>query len=717
MSFEEICTWINKEYEGYAGFGTDLVDRSRTALGEADAGGDPSARVAARQALSELLLRHGENEEAIALLDEALAAALAAALPESETNPLRLALGIAHLRQGETSHCIAMHNPDSCLFPLSAGGVWSDPAGAVRAIDHFEEYLAGAPDDHGARWILNVAHMAAGTWPDEVPEAWLVPVEVVGTATSPSGVARFRDVAGVLGVDSFTGAGGAIMDDFDGDGFLDLVSSSIFPCDPLRYYRNNGDGTFADRSEEAGILAQLGGLNCVHADYDGDGDVDVLVLRGAWMGRRYGRQRNSLLQNDGAGRFTDVTVAAGLGSDALPTQTADWADYDRDGDLDLYIGNEHFPNQLFQNQGDGTFVDIAATAGVGGGKAFTKGVAWGDYDNDGHADIYTSNFGMPNQLFHSLGDGTFADVAAELGIAHVPLSDDVPGDERDERRTSDRLAKMTFATWFWDMDNDGWLDIYVSGYSATLSNIAADYLGEPVVDPRRLRLYRNDGKGGFEDVAAKMGVADIRLPMGANYGDVDNDGFQDFYLGTGQPHYEYLLPNVLYMNRGGRAFEDATTAAGVGHLQKGHGVAFGDLDNDGDLDLFAQMGGFYPADGFHDAVFENPGNDNHWVTLVLRGAGANPFAVGARVRVTVKTPGGMRDVYALAGTGGSFGSSSQQLEIGLGDAERIEALEVRWPAGDPQVFRGVPLDRFVRLTEGEDEIEPLERPAVRFPGG
>jgi hypothetical protein len=335
-------------------------------------------------------------------------------------------------------------------------------------------------------------------------------------------------------------------------------------------------------------------------------------------------------------------------------------------------------------------------------------VGWGDFDNDGDPDLYVSNW-TRNNLFRNEGDGTFTDVAPEMGV-DGPEPDVQDPDE--QRIAGLARGDETFATWFWDYDNDGWLDIFSAPYSSPLANVAADYVGQPLEDSRRLKIYRNEGGTGFRDVAPELGIDDVLAPMGSNFGDVNNDGFADFYLGTGQPEYEYLVPNALYVSLGGERFTDATTAAGVGHLQKGHGIAFGDLDNDGDQDIFAEMGGFYPADGFRDALFENPGHGNHWVTLVLRGE-RNRFAVGARIRVVVATPDGERSVHALAGSGGSFGASSLQQEIGLGDAERIERVEVRWPSGgSPQTFEGVPLDRAVELTEGEAPIRVLDRPAL-----
>ena len=206
---------------------------------------------------------------------------------------------------------------------------------------------------------------------------------------------RFANIAPALGLDTFDMCGGAVADDFDNDGYLDIVVSTWDTRGQIRYFRNNRDGTFTERTAEAGLLGLYGGLNMVQADYDNDGDVDLLVLRGAWL-RANGRHPNSLLRNDGQGTFTDVTFDAGLGEAHYPSPTAAWGDYDNDGDLDLYVGNETSralvaPSQLFRNNGDGTFTDVAEAAAVMNYR-YAKAAVWGDYDGDGLQDLYVSNY-------------------------------------------------------------------------------------------------------------------------------------------------------------------------------------------------------------------------------------------------------------------------------------------------------------------------------------
>jgi len=722
LGLEELCTWITRE-DPY--MGTERIAEHERALAEARAGGDPAAIATALEGLAELLLRHGRNEEAVEDLEEALELVRSASRPAGHEHRILRELGIAHLRRGESDHCIQHHNPQRCLFPIEGDGRWTDTSGAESAIAVFEQLLAARPDDLDVRWLLNVAYMACGRFPDDVPERWVLPPSAL-TVEDP-GVGRFTDVAGRIGLDTFDLAGGVVLDDFDGDGLLDVFTSSMGFCEPARFFRNRGDGTFEDRSEAAGLSDQVGGLNCVQADYDDDGRLDVLIMRGGWQGRKFGRQRSSLLHQRADGSFEDVTLAAGLAEGAYPSQVSVWADYDLDGDLDLYAGNESFPNQLFRNEGDGTFTNVAAAAGVDNGipgkplYGITKGAAWGDIDNDGDPDLYVSNYGAANRMFRNEGDGTFTDIAPELRMSwdQGPVDPEglKPGMTSVIGKDYTRSAglDLTFATWFFDYDNDGWLDLFVGGFGAALSDVVADYFGQTTSEARRLRLYHNDGQGGFVNVSKEAGIDDVRLPMGGNFGDVDNDGFLDIYLGTGRPPYEYLMPNILYRNIGGKAFLDVTTPAAVGHLQKGHGVGFGDLDNDGDVEIFAQMGGFYPADAFKDAVFENPGNDNHWLTVLLRGERSNRFGVGCRLRAIVATPAGERTICALAGSGGSFGGSSLQCEMGLGDAERILLLEVDWPAtGETQSFTEVGLDGFVEVTEGRSELRRLERTAIEF---
>jgi hypothetical protein len=241
-------------------------------------------------------------------------------------------------------------------------------------------------------------------------------------------------------------------------------------------------------------------------------------------------------------------------------------------------------------------------------------------------------------------------------------------------------------------------------------------MGEPAKGGWPL-VYRNTG-GRFEEVSAALGISQPTLPMGAGYGDLDGDGWLDVYLGTGAPPYDALIPNVMLHNRGGKAFSDVSFAGGFAHLQKGHGVAFGDIDNDGDQDLFHQLGGFYPGDDYANALFENPGFGSSWVTLRLEGRGANRFGVGARIAVKVREPGGSRTIHVLAGSGGSFGGSSMQQEIGLGRAEAIEEIRIRWPGSDTrQRFVNVVPNRIYRIVEGEGELEIISVPRLVLADG
>jgi len=611
-------------------------------------------------------------------------------------------LGMAYMRFGETQNCCLRNVPESCIIPIRGAGLHTDERGSRRAIEIFTELLGTTPAGSAmhlkARWLLNIAYMTLGEYPDAVPAAYRIPPEVFESAEP---FPRFENVATRLGLNSFNLYGSAVVDDFDNDGYLDIFTTTFDIRDRIHFFHNQRDGTFRDRTDDAGLTGLYGGINTVQADYNNDGFVDLYVLRGAWM-LAEGRHPNSLLRNNGDGTFTDVTFEAGLGETHYPTQTAAWADYDNDGDVDLYVGNEHSdeiraPCQLFRNNGDGTFTDVAEAAGVRNFR-FVKGVIWGDFDGDGRPDLYTSTIGGPNRLYRNNGNGSFTDVAPLLGVAG-PID--------------------SFPVWFWDFDNDGVLDLFVPSYRGQKNDIVpviAGYLDLPV-EVELPALYRGDGRGGFENVAQRCGLTQFLLPMGANFGDLDNDGWLDIYLGTGYPDYEALTPNVMYRNRSGRSFVDVTFAGGFGHLQKGHSVAFADLDNDGDQDIFEQMGGIYPGDRFADALYENPGFGNHWIAVHLVGVTSNRSAIGARIRVDVVEDGHRRSIYKHVNSGGSFGASPLRQTIGLGRAVRIERLEIFWPTtGRTQVFENVAPDRFLRIVEDRDAIEVIELRSVRLGG-
>ena len=242
-----------------------------------------------------------------------------------------------------------------------------------------------SPDSLDVRWLLNVTYMLSGQYPDAVPQKYLIPPATLALEGERRSISPMLRRA--AGLNRRGMAGGVIVDDFDNDGLFDAVISSQDDCVPLRYFHNNGDGSFTDRAMQAGLGDQTGGLNIIQTDYNNDGCKDILILRGGWEWAR----RKSLLRNNCDGTFTDVTRESGLMDPARATQTAVWTDIDNDGRLDLFIGNENAPAQLFLNNGDGTFTDIAESAGVNK-TGFIKAVVAADFDNDGYPDLYVSNF-------------------------------------------------------------------------------------------------------------------------------------------------------------------------------------------------------------------------------------------------------------------------------------------------------------------------------------
>ena len=597
-------------------------------------------------------------------------------------------LAIAYLHKSEMDNDVYRNPGIRCLFPPAPGMHYEKTDASEKSISYALKYLERRPDFLDIRWILNLGYMTLGQYPSGVPKQFLIPPSAFDSHDS---IGRFTDVAPAAGINLYSTSGGLIVDDFDNDGLLDIVTSDYDQCAPMHYFHNDGTGKFSDRTAQSGLDSQLGGLNIVQADYNNDGCMDILVLRGAWEFP----QRKSLLRNNCNGTFTDVTAAAGLALPATSTQTAVWADIDNDGYLDLFIGNENAPSQLFRNKGDGTFEDISHKAGIDG-IAFTKGVTAADYDNDGYVDFYVSNLNGDNFLYHNNHDGTFTEVSKEAGV---------------------QKPNQSFAAWFFDYDNDGWPDLFVASYYISVDESIRSYLGLPR-NAETLKLYRNMGDGSFRDVTSEVGLDHVFMTMGANFGDLDNDGFLDIYLGTGNPAYGSLLPKVLLHNNAGKSFTDITSSSGTGELHKGHAVAFADLSNNGLTDLLEEVGGAVPGDRHAFRLFENPGNTDDWITLHLVGTKSNRAAIGARIKVTVQDEGGApRSIYRTVTSGGSFGSSPLEQHIGLGKSANIQNIEIWWPASNSkQEFQNVKPNQFLEIKEFARDYTVLHRPTIHLGG-
>ncbi len=670
---------------------TDAENGLRTLLQAAKPPADHDAaldQVNGHGALGQLLAYSGEMSQSIE--EWKIAYQIAEDHTPKLLPNLEESLGTALLHASEMENGVYRSPSDLDIFPpLNPHASYARTEESKQAIGYYLKYLDQRPDDLEVRWLLNLAYMTIGQYPTGVPKQYLIPLS---DFQSKESIGRFKDVAPAAGLNVMRAAGGVIVDDFENNGLLDVVVSSQNVCDPLRYFHNNGDGTFEDRSVQAGLADQLGGLNIVQADYNNDGCMDILVLRGGW---EYA-QRKSLLRNNCNGTFTDVTDASGLGVTVTSTQSAAWADIDNDGYLDLFIANENSPAQLFHNNGDGTFREIGAAAGIDR-TALSKGVTAADYDNDGFVDFYVANQNGVNFLYHNKGDGTFTELGRQAGV---------------------QAPSFSFATWFFDYDNDGWPDLFVASYLNSIDETLKTYVGGPHY-AETLKLYRNRHDGTFEDVTAKVGLDKVFMPMGANFGDVDNDGYLDIYLGSGSPSYTALLPHVLLRNKAGKTFVDITQSSGTGELHKGHGIACADLSRNGHEDIVAETGGAVPGDEHAMRVFQNPGNSNDWLNVRLVGVKSNREAAGAQVKVTVQNgDDAPRSLYRVVGETSSFGANPMEQHIGLGPRAHRVTVDIWWPAsGTRQHFAEVEKNEFIQIKEFATSYVRLDRAPVRLGGG
>jgi hypothetical protein len=664
-------------------------------IGEANGAGNPEFLT--KSAIYHLL--NGNPIKCIEMLETLIIGSTGNKPPWNNISVIHEWLALAYFRAGEINNCLLNHNSSSCIYPLTPEAVHIQQQWSRQAIALYHMILLDDPGNATARWMFNLAHMTLGTYPDSVPINLYIDFSMF---ESDIEYPNFKDVAALSGVDMDGLYGGVIVEDFNNDGLLDIFATSGLLSDNVKLYLRKPGGGFYDATGEFMLNGITGGVHAIQADYNNDGHVDIFILRGGWQ-MDGGRHPNSLLRNNGDGTFTDVTKIAGL-LDYAPTHTAVWADFDNDGYLDLFVGHEtgsydqvdfpdsniitkQYPVKLFRNNGDESFTDITRKSGLSIAK-WVKGAVFIDYNNNNKQDLYISCYNGKNHLFRNESKGAghfkFTDVTELAGVSEPFFS---------------------FPVAAFDINNDGCEDLFVSGYFTSGNDLAQEYVSMEGPSYRSY-TYINNCNGTFAAWASEKGPGQSILAMGMNVGDLDNDGFSDIYFGTGSGSLESLYPNVMLKNIEGSSWADVTSNSGLGHLQKSHGIAFGDLDGDGDLDIYMNIGGLYTGDRFWNALFENPGNANNWISFRLIGTQSNRSAIGAKIIVTIEDGGIWRSYYRTVHSGSSYGGSPLVQHFGLGKGGKIISVKVFWPSGT--ISEAELLEYNGYYSWNEDEVAPVK---------
>jgi VCBS repeat protein/ASPIC/UnbV protein len=616
---------------------------------------------------------------------------------ESESKLLWLA--ISQMRYAEADNCLSKlthahedkdnHLQDLCTIPLVR---FHDRAESSRAAAKIFEKLLDKYDGNNRlyQWLLSFNYMTAGGFPQEVPPKYLIKSKFIDSFYGAAKQAKeleyaylsFTDRAREFGVDTFNAGKGVAVEDFDHDGYLDIVTGGNF--DLVKFYKNDRGQKFIDRTDAAG----LGGIKqpfiITAADYDNDGWVDI------FFGRPFGNY--GLYRNLGDGTFKDVTAETGLlaakpDDHIAATWVAAWSDVDNDGDLDLFLAQWGFKiplvrglmakprmdSTLFINEG-GRFVDRTREYGLTETVEdnYFIGAAFGDYNNDGYQDLFLSS---------------------PLRNTSVLLKN-VAG-KRFEPTTLIPRDEGGFVASFLDFNHDGRLDLYWAGFTDAKTSVEQVVFGEHRGEFRsgQTRIFLQTEQGQFIE---RTDLFDMPMStMGSSFGDINNDGCFDFYLGKGTPESWFILPNLMYVGktvstRCAEALDNISMLQGFGTIQKGHGIVFADFDNDGDEDIYSSLGGMWPADKWPNQFFVNESRlGNSWLKIRLRGRKTNYYGVGAKIKVTAKNDRQETIVrYALIDLRTGFGSSAYLAHVGLMDATSVEQVEVYWPgSGCRQTYK------------------------------
>ena len=578
----------------------------------------------------------------------------------------------------------------ACATILAASLAWAPEARRAEAT-HTPETMAGLAAEGGGRFLPSQGAQSgkAIQFTDIAAQAGIHFTHYKGN----KGISINREEFGP----------GVCVADFDGDGYQDiyfvngrdLYGRGIQARNAL--YRNNGDGTFTDVTEKAGVPGTGFGLGCVVGDYDNDGYPDLYVTQ-------YGK--NVLYHNNGDGTFTDVTDKAGVGgleSGTLFHAGAEFFDYDRDGRLDLYVGGyvalepngmryckfsdvltscppsvyRGSPDMLYHNNGDGTFTNVTEKAGIYQPDGKNLAVGSADYDNDGWPDLFVANDGLNAYLYRNQHNGTFTEEGLLSGMA----------------LTRQGLSMAAMCISLGDYNNDGWLDLFITDFQN-----ASDH------------LFRNTGKGAFEEVSDEAGITrpthDV-LGFGGGFFDYDNDGWLDIFVANGHvyPEIEQATPGVhykqinsLFHNERNGKFAEVSKTSGSGFATPyvSRGVAFADFNNDGFVDVVVANNNDPPL-----LLQNSGGNGNHFVNFKLVGTKANRDALGSRVRVVA---GGISQIREIQAGGSYLSQSDLRANFGLGSATQADLVAIEWLGGQKQTFRNVDADKFYLLTEGRDAL-------------
>lgn len=614
----------------------------------------------------------------------------------SERSKLSNGLPIQHLRLLGLAYfhrwdCVRAKKTEDCIFPLGGGD-----RDVERAMSIFDRILSEYSNDLSLRWLWNLGSLSMNR--NERPDRWGLDnlLEKESERTK-----KYSQTASRKGLARPSKRGGVILEDFTGNDRLDIVTSSRSYRQSLEFYVNQGDGEFERRTKKAGLEEFVGGINITQTDYNNDGNPDIYITRGGSIAQE--TFTNSLLRNNGDGTFTDVTYDANLDGE-FRSQVAAWADVNKNGYLDLFVGNEATKgfesarSRLYLNQGDGTFEEVSGAAGVDV-NGVVRGADWGDVNNDGFPDLYVSLRNSPNKLFLNRSD---------TGDSR-PVFRDITGRAGVEGPVESRL------TWFWDVNNDGRQDLFVGVHPFTDQKIAHDFAASYLEEretPERSYVYINEGNMKFKKMKSEDRPSRSFYVQGGNYGDVNLDGYPDLYLGVGVDRSEVsFAPNGLYVNENGNSFSNITLGAGVGHVGQTGGVALADLENNGAMDIYAVMGGVFNVSEYKNVLFESSESGHEWIGLEVIGEETNRPGVGTRIEVDVKTDdGNVRTIHQTVDNGGSYGANPYRQFVGLGDAEAVKALRIEWPVGDPkkQTFQSVKMNKHYQIKQGASNLDVLK---------